>query len=212
MAHLVGCKSCRVCSSCNFLREKTLKSLTRLQSSAILGEPLLEEFPLTFSKMPRPGGTMSSSERRIAPREIFSIPVRIRPLIAESLSVAAGSTVSRNVTSSNSVAGVSVAVTQMSPAPAGSRPARVLDMQEGETVNLSERGIYFKTAQKVKIGQAMELYFTLPRELTGRSPEPVRCSARVVHVEQHADERGWTGVGASVEQFEPLQRFRTWDN
>jgi hypothetical protein len=206
MAHLVGCKTCRVCSSCNFLREITLKFLTRLQGSAILGEPLLEEFPLTFSKMPRPGGTMSSSERRIAPRKIFSIPVRIRPLIAESLSVAAGSTVSRNVTS-NIVAGVSVAVTQMSPAPAGSKPARVL-----ETVNLSERGIYFKTAQKVKIGQAMELYFTLPRELTGRSPEPVRCSARVVHVEQHADERGWTGVGASVEQFEPLQRFRAWDN
>jgi hypothetical protein len=155
---------------------------------------------------------MSSSERRIAPRKIFSIPIRIRPLIAESLSVAAGSTVSRNVTSSNVAAGVSAAVTQMSPAPAGSRPGRVLDMQEGETVNLSERGIYFKTAQKVKIGQAMELYFTLPRELTGRSPEPVRCSARVVHVEQYSDERGWTGVGASVEQFEPLQRFRTWDN
>jgi hypothetical protein len=212
MAHLVGCKTRRVCWSRKFVREITLKFLTHLQGSAILGEPLLEEFLLTFSKIPRPGGTMSSSERRIAPRKIFSIPVRIRPLVAESLSVAAGSTVSRNVTSSNVVAGVSVAVTQMSPAPAGSRPARVLDMQEGETVNLSERGIYFKTAQKVKIGQAMELYFTLPRELTGRSPEPVRCSARVVHLEQHADERGWTGVGASVEQFEPLQRFRTWDN
>ena len=155
---------------------------------------------------------MSSSERRIAPRKVFSIPIRIRPLMAESLSVAAGSTISRNAASITAAAGGSVASVQMSPAPVGSRPARVLDMQEGETVNLSERGIYFKTAQKVKIGQAMELYFTLPRELTGRSPEPVRCSARVVHVEQHADERGWTGVGASVEQFEPLQRFRTWDN
>ena len=100
----------------------------------------------------------------------------------------------------------------MNSAVSTSKPVRVLDMQEGETVNLSERGIYFKTAQKVKIGQAMEIYFTLPRELTGRSPEPVRCSARVVHVEQYSDERGWTGVGASVEQFEPLQRFRTWDN
>jgi hypothetical protein len=92
------------------------------------------------------------------------------------------------------------------------KPVRVVDMQEGEMVNLSERGIYFKTAQKMKIGQAMELYFTLPRELTGRSPEPVRCSARVVHVEQQSDERGWTGVGACVERFEPLQRFRNWDN
>lgn len=63
----------------------------------------------------------------------------------------------------------------MSSAVATSKPARVIDMQEGETVNLSERGIYFKTAQKVKIGQAMELYFTLPRELTGRARS--RCAA-----------------------------------
>ena len=156
---------------------------------------------------------MSSSERRIAPRKIFSIPIRIRPVASESLSVAAGSTVSRSVTTSTySAAPVSPASSLMNSAVSTSKPVRVLDMQEGETVNLSERGIYFKTAQKVKIGQAMEIYFTLPRELTGRSPEPVRCSARVVHVEQYSDERGWTGVGASVEQFEPLQRFRTWDN
>jgi hypothetical protein len=156
---------------------------------------------------------MSSSERRIAPRKIFSIPIRIRPLASESLSVAAGSTVSRSVTTSTySAAPASPASSLMNSAVSTSKPVRVLDMQEGETVNLSERGIYFKTAQKVKIGQAVEIYFTLPRELTGRSPEPVRCSARVVHVEQYSDERGWTGVGASVEQFEPLQRFRTWDN
>jgi len=156
---------------------------------------------------------MSSNERRIAPRKIFSIPIRIRPLASESLSVAAGSTVSRSATTSSySAVPVSPASSLMNSAVATSKPVRVLDMQEGETVNLSERGIYFKTAQKVKIGQAMEIYFTLPRELTGRNPEPVRCSARVVHVEQYSDERGWTGVGASVEQFEPLQRFRTWDN
>jgi hypothetical protein len=156
---------------------------------------------------------MSSNERRIAPRKIFSIPIRIRPLASESLSVAAGSTVMKSTTTSSyAVPGGPAASSQMHSAVTTSKPVRVIDMQEGETVNLSERGIYFKTAQKVKIGQAMELYFTLPRELTGRSPEPVRCSARVVHVEQYSDERGWTGVGASVEQFEPLQRFRTWDN
>jgi hypothetical protein len=122
---------------------------------------------------------------------------------------------STHPTSGSQATTSSHAVTSGSPigsSVATAKPARVLDMQEGETVNLSERGIYFKTAQKVKIGQAMELYFTLPRELTGRSPEPVRCSARVVHVEQYSDERGWTGVGASVERFEPLQRFRNWDN
>ena len=154
-----------------------------------------------------------SNERRIAPRKVFSIPVRIRPLASEAVSVAAGATASKiTMTSSQPSISSHVAGSPISSRAAMAKPVRVLDMQEGETVNLSERGVYFKTAQKVKIGQTMELYFTLPRELTGRSPEPVRCSARVVHVEQNSDERGWTGVGASVERFEPLQRFRTWDN
>ena len=150
---------------------------------------------------------MSSNERRIASRKSFSIPIRIRALAGEAASVAAGATVSRNaMTSSHATTG------PISSGAGTAKPVLVVDMQEGETVNLSERGIYFKTAQKVKIGQAMELYFTLPRELTGRCPEPVRCSARVVHVEQQSDEHGWTGVGACVERFEPLQRFRNWDN
>ena len=150
---------------------------------------------------------MSSNERRIASRKSFSIPIRIRPLASETVSVAAGPTVSKSaMTSSHATTG------PISSGAGTAKPVPVVDMQEGETVNLSERGIYFKTAQKVKIGQAMELYFTLPRELTGRNPESVRCTARVVHVEQQSDERGWTGVGACVERFEPLQRFRNWDN
>ena len=150
---------------------------------------------------------MSSNERRIASRKSFSIPIRIRPLASEAVSVAAGPTVSRSATT-----GSHATTSPITGSTGTAKPVPVVDMQEGETVNLSERGIYFKTAQKVKIGQAMELYFTLPRELTGRSPESVRCSARVVHVEQQSDERGWTGVGACVERFEPLQRFRNWDN
>jgi hypothetical protein len=154
-----------------------------------------------------------SNERRIAPRKICSIPIRIRPLASDLVSVAANATASKiTMTSSQPAPSAHAASSPSSGGTASARPVRVLDMQEGETVNLSERGIYFKTAEKVKIGQTMELYFTLPRELTGRNPEPVRCSARVVHVERYSDERGWTGVGASVERFEPLQRFRTWDN
>jgi hypothetical protein len=139
---------------------------------------------------------MSSDERRIAPRKVFSIPIRFHARASEAISVAASAaSASSSKPSSASATG----------------PTRVRDMQEGETVNLSERGIYFKSAQKVRIGQSVEVYFTLPRELTGRSPEPVRCSARVVHVDQ-MDECGLTGVGAEVEGFEPLKRFRTWDN
>src|SRR3984957_15347238 len=47
-------------------------------------------------KMPRPGGTMSSSERRIAPRKIFSIPIPLPPPEGNSWSEAGGWRVSRN--------------------------------------------------------------------------------------------------------------------
>ena len=111
---------------------------------------------------------MSSSERRIAPRKIFSIPIRIRPLASESLSVAAGSTILKNAaTSSYSAAPASPASSLMNSAVSTSKPVRVLDMQEGETVNLSERGIYFKTAQKVRIGQAMETLFHATARIDG---------------------------------------------
>jgi hypothetical protein len=56
------------------------------------------------------------------------------------------------------------------------------------------------------------MYLTLPRELTGRSAEEVRCSARVVHVESRVDQLGMRGVGAAVERFEPLVAARNWGN
>lgn len=84
---------------------------------------------------------------------------------------------------------------------------------EGETINLSERGIYFKSSHNVDVGAPIELYFTLPTELTGRSPEDVRCHARVVHVDQGVDAYGRTGIGAAIERFEPANRWRSnWDN
>ena len=143
---------------------------------------------------------MSSDERRIAPRKVFSIPIRFHALANEAISVAANQASLAVSTAGAKSDSVNVA-----------GPTRVRDMQDGVTVNLSERGIYFKSAKEVKVGQSVEVYFTLPRELTGRNSEPVRCCARVVHVDQ-VDDRGLTGVGASVERFEPLNRFRTWDN
>ncbi|HXU48286.1 MAG TPA: PilZ domain-containing protein [Candidatus Binatia bacterium] len=83
---------------------------------------------------------------------------------------------------------------------------------EGEAVNLSERGIYFRSRENVSIGAPLEIYFRLPRELTGRSAEEVRCSARVVHVEQAESNGGLTGVGATVERFEPISMIRNWHN
>jgi hypothetical protein len=81
----------------------------------------------------------------------------------------------------------------------------------GEAVNLSERGVYFTSHEKLSVGELLEMYFTLPRELTGRGPEQVRCSARVVHVEDRPD-LGRMGIGATVERFEPVMAARNWAN
>lgn len=85
-------------------------------------------------------------------------------------------------------------------------------MFEGVALNLSERGIHFKSREKLTVGQPLEVYFTLPAELTGRNPEAVRCNARVVHVEARPDQNGLTKVGAAVERFETVATPRNWDN
>jgi hypothetical protein len=129
---------------------------------------------------------MGSKERRIAPRKECTVPLRFRVTkSADHLAREVGGRVS----------------------------ARTLSVTiEGESVNLSERGIYFRSRHRVKVGEPLEMYFTIPRELTGRSAEQVRCSARVVHVEQQADGRGLVGVGAAVERFEPMSVARDWGN
>jgi hypothetical protein len=135
---------------------------------------------------------MSGSERRGAPRKGCAVPLRFRVVSdehsgqAESL---APGFAARPMESGANGAGC-----------------------EGEAFNLSERGVYFRARERVNVGERLEMYFTLPRELTGRAPEQIRCSARVVHVEESPDHRGTTGIGAFVERFEPMTQRRNWSN
>jgi hypothetical protein len=48
--------------------------------------------------------------------------------------------------------------------------------------------------------------------LTGRTAEEVRCSARVVHVVPSDNGDGFSGIGATVERFEPIATIRNWHN
>jgi len=140
---------------------------------------------------------MQSKERRISPRKACTIPVRFRAVanqyIPVSMAVAAAGGLARESRAMRS-------------------QPRSQDTFEGETVNLSERGIRFKSPLQFCVGESVEIYLTLPRELTGRSREEVRCNARVVHVENEMDAQGLTGVGAEVERFEPLNYRRNWAN
>lgn len=135
---------------------------------------------------------MSANERRNSPRKECAVPLRFR-VVADGQDASAGEFAA-------------------SFAERPTKPSLHAATCEGEACNLSERGVYFRSRERVNVGERLEMYFTLPRELTGRAPEQVRCSARVVHVEESADQRGTTGIGAFVERFEPLMEPRNWAN
>ncbi len=141
---------------------------------------------------------MSAKERRFAPRKACAIPLRFR-VLSHFVRVGVGA----GVSASSSLPGQE-ALQKLLSARAG--------IQDGQSINLSERGIYFEARAKLSVGEPIEIYFTLPTELTGRTPEEVRCCARVVHINHGLDAMGTNGVGATIERFEPVKDRRNWDN
>jgi hypothetical protein len=108
---------------------------------------------------------------------------------------------------------VGVASVAAAPAHANAKILTTIPLpQQGEIVNLSERGIAFKTRQNLSVGEAVEIFFTLPTALTARAPEDVRCSARVVRVEKDRDITGMMSIGAAIDRFERTSVSRNWDN
>ena len=132
---------------------------------------------------------MPGKERRICPRKDCALPVRFR-VVLNATSLLSPANVAG---AAESLAGTAVTI-----ATAGART-----ILEGQVVNLSERGLYVHCKEPLGVGTALEMFFTLARELTGRSPEEVSCRARVVHMKQ--PEVGEpAGMGAAVERFEPV--------
>jgi hypothetical protein len=137
---------------------------------------------------------MSDHERRIAPRKSYAIPVRFNVITEQSAMVgAAGAT--------SAPARQNAKILTTIPLP-----------KQGEIMNLSERGIGFKTRQNLNVGENVEIFFTLPTPLTGRVPEDVRCNARVVRVDKTGDTNGMIGIGAAIDRLERTSISRNWDN
>jgi hypothetical protein len=72
----------------------------------------------------------------------------------------------------------------------------------GRALNVSEHGLYFCSDHKLVVGSPVEIFLTLPREITGKGPEEVRCSGRVVRVIEDAHLQGQSGIGVQVDHFE----------
>ena len=130
---------------------------------------------------------MAGRERRISPRKECVVPLRFR-IMSNGL----------GKQHQNETAEVSHRLSLMG-------------TFDGQSMNLSERGIYFTSTQRMSIGEPLEMFFTIPRELTGRESERVRCSARVVHVEERSEKQGLLGFGAAVDRFETIGA-RDWGN
>jgi Tfp pilus assembly protein PilZ len=73
----------------------------------------------------------------------------------------------------------------------------------GETLNLSEHGVLFTCDQKYDIGTPLEMSFAVLQALTGRAAEPVKCTGRVVHVQNGPAQNRKMQIGVQIEKFEP---------
>jgi len=121
-----------------------------------------------------------SKERRVAPRRDYTVKVRFR--------------IRRDVFAP---------APPRKPTARGERAVATLapDVFDGEMVNISQLGIYFKSSGHVAFGEEIEMSFRLAGELTGRNPLDIRCNARVVHVNASIDGEGTSGIGAAIGRF-----------
>jgi hypothetical protein len=160
---------------------------------SLLANTAQQNIKIVDSKFARCNSQMFSNERRMVPRKAYAIPVRFNIIAPEFAAVGARAKTSLPRGASKFLETI--------PLP-----------QQGETVNLSERGIRFKTRHTLSVGEGVELFFTSSAELTGRAIEDVKCNATVVHVDREADTAGQIGIGAAIECFERTSVARNWDN
>ena len=73
--------------------------------------------------------------------------------------------------------------------------------RQGQTRDVSFRGLYFLIDAKYDPGSSIEFILTLPREITMAGDVHIRCYAEIVRVEPH---NGRNGVAARIDRYEFL--------
>lgn len=81
--------------------------------------------------------------------------------------------------------------------------------RNAETVNLSQRGLFFSTDVPLCVGSQVEVFMKMPTEISGKSPAEVRCVGRVVHI-RPGTLFGKSGVGIRIERYEVLTARERW--
>ena len=78
--------------------------------------------------------------------------------------------------------------------------------RQGQTRDVSFRGLYFVIGADFAPGSSIELILTLPREITMAGDVHIRCFAEIVRVEPH---NGRRGVAARIDRYEFLPASAT---
>jgi hypothetical protein len=73
--------------------------------------------------------------------------------------------------------------------------------RQGQTRDVSFRGLYFWIDADFEAGRSIELILTLPREITMAGDVHIRCYAEVIRVEPHNGQRG---IAARIDRYEFL--------
>ena len=73
--------------------------------------------------------------------------------------------------------------------------------RQGQTRDVSFRGLYFMIDAEFEAGATIEFILTLPREVTMAGDVHIRCFAEIVRVEPH---NGRRGVAARIDRYEFL--------
>jgi PilZ domain len=67
--------------------------------------------------------------------------------------------------------------------------------KRGQSVNLSQRGIFFVTDSVLGKDDIVEILLQMPKEITGEPTTEWRCTGHVVRVEPVVSPKGRVGVG-----------------
>src|SRR3954469_5552931 len=70
-----------------------------------------------------------------------------------------------------------------------------------ETKDVSARGVFFYLDSKVAEGSPIEFSLTLPPEITLTESIRVRCTGKVVRVDQN-DPKAQVGLAAAIDQYD----------
>jgi hypothetical protein len=73
--------------------------------------------------------------------------------------------------------------------------------RQGETRDVSFRGLYFLSSANFDLGSKIEFVLTLPKEITLATDVQIRCTGIVVRVEPQPEK---AGIAARIEKYEFL--------